>query len=160
MTEKMIETAPPGFELLPQGLGYTDTLQPVYRKVEGDSAIFGLVVGTQHSNTMGICHGGVLMTLADITATTGANLAHGVAAGSPTVHLSIDFIASARQGEWLQAEAEHVSVKRRFGFSSGGIYNSAGAVARFSATVYFPDHQGMWKDGRRGDGLLKRQEEG
>ena len=159
MTEKMIETAPPGFELVPKGLGYIDTLQPVYRKVEGGSAIFGLVVGTQHSNTMGTCHGGVLMTLADITAATSANLAHGVAAGSPTIHLSIDFIASARQGEWLQAKAEHVSVKRRFGFSSGGIYNRAGAVARFSATVYFPDHQGMWKDGRRGDGLLKRQEE-
>jgi hypothetical protein len=46
----MIETAPPGFELVPQGLGYIDTLQPVYRKVEGDRAIFGLVVGTQHTS--------------------------------------------------------------------------------------------------------------
>jgi hypothetical protein len=50
VTEKMIETAPPGFELVPQGLGYIDTLQPVYRKVEGDRAIFGLVVGTQHTS--------------------------------------------------------------------------------------------------------------
>ena len=55
MTEKVIETAPTGFELLPQGLGYTDTLQPVYRKVEGDSAIFGLVVENLY-NFVGIAN--------------------------------------------------------------------------------------------------------
>lgn len=157
MSEKIAETVPPGFERLPHGLGYTDSLQPIYRRVEGEGTSFGLVVDAQHSNTMGICHGGVLMTLADITATTGVNLAHGVRAGSPTVHLSIDFISSARQGEWLQANAEQVSAKRRFGFCSGGIYNSKGIVARFSGTIYFPDHDGMWKDGRRGDGVLQRQ---
>ena len=53
---------------------------------------------------------------------------------------------------------EQVSIKRRFGFCSGGIYNSAGVVARFSGTFYFPDHKGMWKDGRRGDGVLQSQE--
>lgn len=159
MTEKEIEAVPAGFERLPRGLGFTDNLQPVYRLVEGEGTSFGLIVEPQHSNTMGICHGGVLMTLADITATTGANLAHGVVAGSPTVHLDIDFISAARQGQWLQTNAEHVSVKRRFGFCSGGIYNTAGVVARFSGTIYFPDHDGMWKDGRRGDGVLQRLEE-
>jgi uncharacterized protein (TIGR00369 family) len=151
------ETVPDGFERLPVGLGYTDSLQPVYRRIEGEGASFGLLVEAQHSNTMGICHGGVLMTLADITAATGANLARGVTAGSPTVHLSIDYISSARMGQWVQANVENVSAKRRFGFCSGGIYNSAGVVARFSGTFYFPDHDGMWKDGRRGDGVLQQQ---
>ena len=146
MTERIIETVPQDFDPLPRGLGFTDSLQPIYRKVAGDSATFGLVVGPQHSNTMGLCHGGVLMTLADIAAATGANLVHGAMSGSPTINLSLNFIASARQGQWLHAEAEHVSVKRRFGFCSGGIYNSVGVVARFSATVYFPDHNGMLKD--------------
>jgi uncharacterized protein (TIGR00369 family) len=147
---------PIGFEPLPVGLGYTDSLQPIYRRLDAERGSFGLIVEAQHSNTMGICHGGVLMTLADITAATGANLARGVVAGSPTVHLSIDYISSARLGEWIQADVEQVSVKRRFGFCSGGIYNSAGVVARFSGTFYFPDHDGMWKDGRRGDGVLQR----
>lgn len=149
------DTVPAGFEQLPSGLGYTDSLQPSYRRIDGEKASFGLLVQAQHSNTMGICHGGVLMTLADITAATGANLARGVMSGSPTVHLSIDYISSARLGQWLQADVEQVSIKRRFGFCSGGIYNSAGVVARFSGTFYFPDHKGMWKDGRRGDGVLQ-----
>jgi uncharacterized protein (TIGR00369 family) len=163
LAEKEVEAVPPGFERLPRGLGFTDSLQPVYRRIEGngegEGASFGLVVEAQHSNTMGICHGGVLMTLADITATTGANLAHGVVAGSPTVHLDIDFISAAHQGEWLQSVAEQVNVKRRFGFCSGGIYNSAGVVARFSGTIYFPDHDGMWREGSPGDGVLQRPED-
>jgi uncharacterized protein (TIGR00369 family) len=158
VSEKIAEAVPSGFERLPVGLGFTDSLQPVYRRLAGESASFGLVVEPQHGNTMGICHGGVLMALADITAATGANLARGVTSGSPTVHLSIDCISSARLGEWVQACAEQVSLKRRFGFCSGGIYNSAGVVARFSGTFYFPDHDGMWKDGRRGDGVLQQQE--
>jgi uncharacterized protein (TIGR00369 family) len=155
--ESGAETVPAGFECLPRGLGYTDSLQPVYRRIEGEGASFGLVVEAQHGNTMGICHGGVLMTLADITAATGANLARGVTAGSPTVHLSMDYISSARIGQWIQANVEQVSVKRRFGFCTGGIYNSAGVVARFSGTFYFPDHAGMWKAGRPGDGVLAKE---
>ena len=155
MGDQAVEDVPEGFERLPEGLGYTDSLQPSYRRVTSEMVSFGLLVSLQHSNTMGICHGGVLMTLADITAATGANVARGVTAGSPTVHLSIDYISSARQGEWIQADAEQVSIKRRFGFCSGVINNSRGVVARFSGTFYFPDHDGMWKDGRRGDGVLQ-----
>lgn len=154
MSEVNEESVPTGFEQLPRGLGYTDSLWPTYRRVEGEQASFGLVVQPQHSNTMGICHGGVLMTLADITAATGVNMARGVLAGSPTVHLSIDYISSAKQGEWIQAKAEQVSIKRRFGFCSGGVYNSKGVVARFSGTFYFPDHDGLWKNGPPGDGVI------
>ncbi len=157
MSEADAQRVPAEFEQLPSGLGFTDSLQPSYRRIADGKASFGLVVQAQHSNTMGICHGGVLMTLADITAATGVNLARGVTAGSPTVHLSMEFISSARHGQWVQADVEQVSIKRRFGFCSGGIYNSAGVVARFSGTFYFPDHSGMWKDGRRGDGVLHKQ---
>ena len=74
------EAVPEGFEPLPSGLGYTDTLQPCYRRLRDDNIAFGLVVQKQHSNTMGICHGGVLMCLADIAAASAANLAKGVTA--------------------------------------------------------------------------------
>ena len=159
MTEIAEEPVPEGFEPLPKGLGYTDSLWPTYRRVAGEEVSFGLVVQAQHTNTMGICHGGVLMTLADITAATGANQARGVLAGSPTVHLSIDYISAARQGEWIQANAEQVSIKRRFGFASGAIVNSRGVVARFSGTFYFPDHDGLWQNGAPGDGVMVSSDE-
>jgi uncharacterized protein (TIGR00369 family) len=150
MSENVV---PQGFTLLPAGLGFTDSIGPCYRRIVDDQVSFGLVVAAVHANTMGICHGGVLMTLADITAATGVNVARGKKAGSPTINLSVDFISAGRMGEWLQSDVEHVSVKRRFGFCSGTMHNADGLVARFNGTFYLPDHKGMWKGERRGDGL-------
>ena len=154
MNDTVIETIPEGFKPLPEGLGFTDNLKPCYRKVDGNSVIFGLRVEPQHGNSMGICHGGVLMTLADIAAASCANMARGVIAGAPTINLSIDFISAARQGQWLEARSEGVTIKRLFGFSRGVIEGSRGVVARFNATFYFPDHPGMSQDGIPGPGAL------
>lgn len=155
-----IEKVPDGFEQLPRGLGFTDALQPSYRRIDGDSVSFGLVVERQHGNSMGICHGGVLATLADISAASGINVARGAKGGSPTVNLSLDYISAASQGEWIQADVEQVSVKRRFGFCSGAIYNASGIVARFNGTFYLPDHGGVWKDQPIGDGVLADVDDG
>ena len=153
MSEMIVETIPADFIRLPQGLGFTDNLQPCYRRIEGDAVSFGLVVDKQHSNSMGICHGGALVTLADVTAATGVNVARGVRAGSPTINLSMDFIAAGRMGQWIQADVQQVSVKRRFGFCSGVILNSEGVMARFNGTFYLPDHKGMIKPDAIGDGV-------
>jgi len=145
---------PEGFERLPEGFGYVDSMQPVYRRIAGDQVSFGLVVQAHHGNSMGICHGGVLMMLADMTAASGCNLARGELVGSPTINLSVDFIAASRRREWIQADAEQVSLKRRFGFCSGAIHGPRGRVARFNGTFYFPDHDGLWQGGGRRDGVL------
>lgn len=152
MSDTIAQPVPEGFLPMPSGLGFTDNLQPSYRRIQGDSVSFGLVVQQHHGNLMGICHGGVLMTLADIAAANGVNVARGVLAGSPTINLAVDFIAAARIGQWIQADVHLVTVKRRFGFCSGAIVNSDGLVARFNGTFYLPDHKGMIKPGAIGDG--------
>ncbi|MDZ7781842.1 MAG: PaaI family thioesterase [Halioglobus sp.] len=148
MTDQDREAVPGGFERLPEGFGFNDALQPVFRRVSGETAAFGIVVEAQHVNSMGICHGGVLMVLADMTAASGVNLARGQLVGSPTINLSIDFIAAGRVGQWIEARSEEVSVRRRFAFCSGAIYSSRGRLARFNGTFYLPDHDGMWKNGK------------
>lgn len=154
MTEQEEGLVPAGFEQLPFGMGFTDVIQPCYRQLEGETLRFGLLVQKQHSNTMGICHGGVLMTLADIAAASGVNAARGTMAGSPTINLSLDFIAAGRMGEWLEAEIAQVTVKRRFGFCSGLINGPRGVVARFNGTFYLPDHEGMWKEGHSAEAVV------
>ncbi len=155
MSEREAADVPEGFEPLEIGYGFTDNLKPLYRRVGDNSVDFGLVVQAQHSNTMGICHGGALMTLADIAAASWANLARGIAAGAPTVNLSMDFIAAAKQGEWIETREEGVVLKRLFGFSRGVIIGSRGVVARFNATFYFPEHPGMSQDGIVRPGAMK-----
>ena len=137
---------PEGFERLPEGLGFTDNLQPCYIHRSDEGVVVGMPVQKRHGNTMGICHGGVLMTLSDIAAATNLNHARGVVTGSPTVNLSVDFIGAAKVGEWIYSEPHSVTVKRRFGFSSGLILNEKGVVARYSGTFYLPDHDGMYKE--------------
>ena len=78
MSEETIDKVPEGFEPIPDGLGFTDNLGPCYRKLDGEQLLFGLLVDKQHANSMGMCHGGALMTLADIAAASCANLARGV----------------------------------------------------------------------------------
>jgi uncharacterized protein (TIGR00369 family) len=138
-------TPPAGFELMRKGLGFIDALAPLYRKDSTEESVFGIVVAAQHANSMGICHGGVLMTLADIVAATGVNLARGEKAGSPTINLSMDFIAAAKEGEWLEGIAQTVNLRRRFGFCSGELRTPRRTVATFSGTFYFPDHEGLWE---------------
>jgi uncharacterized protein (TIGR00369 family) len=158
MSEVEVESVPEGFERLPKGLGYTDSIQPVYRRVSDEGVSLGLRVEKQHVNSLGICHGGVLMTLADMTGAAGVNHSRGELMGSPTINLSLDFISAAKMGEWIQADVEQVNVKRRFGFSKGSIYTSRGVVANFSGTFYFPDHDGMWKDGRSRESVIQNFE--
>ena len=140
---------PEGFELLEIGFGFTDNLRPLYRRVDREERRidFGMIVGANHSNTMGICHGGALMTLADIAAASGANLVRGIVAGAPTINLSMDFVSAAKQGEWIESKLEGVELKRLFGFTRGVIIGPRGVAARFNATFYFPDHPGMSQDG-------------
>ncbi|PLW69416.1 PaaI family thioesterase [Pseudohalioglobus lutimaris] len=147
MSDSTVAAVPDGFEQLPMGYGFTDTLSPLYRKVADKDLRLGMIVGPQHSNTMGICHGGALMTLADIAGASWGNMARGKVAGAPTINLSIDFISSAKRGEWVEARQEGVELKRLFGFVRGVICNQKGVVARFNASFYFPDHPGLSQDG-------------
>ena len=146
---------PEGFTPIPEGLGFTDKLQPAYRRLSDGRVTIGLVVMPQHGNTLGICHGGVLMTLADIAAASGVNQARGKRSGSPTVNLAVDFISAAKMGDWIEATAEQVSVKRRFGFGSGVIQSSRGIVARFNGTFYLPDHEGLRQNGKPASSILQ-----
>lgn len=141
--EKPVEV-PKGFERLPDGLGFGDSLQPLYRRISDDQKVsFGLIVQPQHLNLLGIMHGGALMALADISAATSIRVLRDQLSPSPTINLSFDFMAPGRPGRWLETRVDHLQVKRRFGFCSGSVYDGDTAILRYSGTFYFPDHEGL-----------------
>ncbi len=134
----MDREAPEGFQQLGDNLGFIDLLQPVYRR-DGNPPTIGMHVLAQHTNLLDICHGGVLMTLGDIAAAWAVNTERGEPLPAPTLNLGFDFMSAAREGEWLEARADRVTVKRRVGFASGFICCDERLVCRFSGTFYLPD---------------------
>ncbi|MFT5482225.1 MAG: acyl-coenzyme A thioesterase PaaI-like protein [Halieaceae bacterium] len=130
---------PAGFELFQLGLGFIDALAPVYIKRGPKSPQVGLKVEAQHSNLMGICHGGVLMTLLDIGLSASVRQAAQRDRGSPTISMNTEFISAAKLGDWVEFTVDSVQPKRLFGFVSGTIRAGGKEIARGSAVIYLPE---------------------
>lgn len=97
-------------------------------------AVVSMPVRADMLNGFGICHGGLVATLAD-TAFAYACNAHGeltVASG-----FSIDLLAPAHEGDVLSAEAHEVSRSGRTGLYDIAVRNQRGeAVAAFRGRSY------------------------
>ena len=133
-------TVPAGFEAVASRPGFSDRLQPYYRRVDGDDVTFGLFVEEQHLNLLGICHGGALMTLADVAAASSLSRLSETPGPMPTINLSFDFQSPGRKGRWLQTQATTVELRRRFGFCSGLVLDGDTVVLRYSSVFYLPDY--------------------
>ncbi|MEW6126130.1 MAG: PaaI family thioesterase [Acidobacteriota bacterium] len=109
---------PEGFVLFNRPSPFIHTLGPVYIKKEDEYAVIGLRIEEKHANTRGIAHGGVLASLADIA--LGYNLVFSTMPPRSlvTVNLTVDFIGSARNGDWVEARVEIQKKEGRTAFAS------------------------------------------
>jgi acyl-coenzyme A thioesterase PaaI-like protein len=101
---------PPGFEQLKIAAGFAADFGPIHGKRDGERVWFGFRVGADHMNAYGLAHGGALATFADMQLAALMRMGRLDAKQSPTISLSLDFLAPARQGDWV--EGEIVLVKR------------------------------------------------
>jgi len=111
--------APPGFKripLVPEG-NFADVNGPLWRRIEDGKLTVGFRVERRHCNPAGGCHGGMLMTFADMLLGLGSNFAERLNRFLPTVNLTGDFLAPAPLGAWVQGRAEVLRVTRNLVFS-------------------------------------------
>jgi len=87
------------------------------------SATMGLVVEAQHCNGHGMCHGGVIFSLADSAFAFACNSRNQATVAQ---HNMISFIASAQQGDHLTATASEVSLTGRSGIYDVRVSNQHG----------------------------------
>lgn len=102
------DNPPAGYEQLPDRVAYEKQAGPFYRRL-GPSGRWqmGFRVTEGKLNAMGVCHGGVLATFADVLGSAvKRNL--GLVRRSPTITLSLDFAAPAPLGAWVDSEPELV----------------------------------------------------
>lgn len=109
---------------------------PVYAKREGERIVLGMIVEERHCSSIGLCHGGMLMTLADLILTIGINVQAGLSRFLPTISVTCDFIGPAPRGAWLEARVEVLRTTRNLAFGQGLLALGDGTpVARISGIM-------------------------
>ncbi|MFZ2994866.1 PaaI family thioesterase [Sphingobium sp.] len=102
--------------------------------LEDEPYRFGFTVEERHCNRMRVCHGGMLSTLADIGMGVNANTLSDFNDPTPTISLSVDFIAAAAVGDWIETRTSVLRITRSLCFVEGRLIGPRGAVARCNAT--------------------------
>jgi len=112
---------PAGFAPAPMGGGFIAANGPLYLQHEGSLYRLGFRVEERHCNPMGVCHGGMLATFADmllpVLAIRQRSELH--RRFLPTVSLQVDYMAPAPLGAWVQGEAQVLKVTRAMVFAQG-----------------------------------------
>jgi acyl-CoA thioesterase len=97
-------------------------------------AAVALTLRDEHLNFMGICHGGVIFTLADTAFGLAAN-SHGLMAAGIDTHMT--YQVSARLGDTVTATAVEVSRSRKIAVYRVDVTRGDGTViSAFTGTVY------------------------
>jgi uncharacterized protein (TIGR00369 family) len=118
----------------------TDPWEPLYSRVGPGLVEIGAVVKSAHCNSRGFLHGGVVAALAD----NAMGLAFGFArreqiegasgTGALTLSLSLDYVAPAKLGQWLQVTPRLLKAGRSIGFVDALVTADGETIARASAT--------------------------
>jgi acyl-coenzyme A thioesterase PaaI-like protein len=99
---------PEGFERHDRKSPVTNPWEPLYRRFSGDTVILGLRAGAAHTNSRGFVHGGLISTLADNAMGLSCGRKLGDLSSLVTVNLTVDFLGSALQGQWLEFDTVFV----------------------------------------------------
>jgi acyl-coenzyme A thioesterase 13 len=130
--------APAGYRLLPPASPFNALVGPLHAK-RGEGVIsLGLRVEEKHCNSRGICHGGVLATLADLALGYALAAKTGSRAGFVTAHLDVDYAGAAQTGDWIHSDVQVQRVGTRLAFATGYLCAGASRIVRMSGIFALP----------------------
>ena len=108
---------------------------PIYGRRGADGFVMGLLVLPHHCNAAGVCHGGMLATLADMLLTVGSNIQSGQSRFLPTVSMTCDYLAPVPEGAWVEGRVQVLRATRNLLFASGLLEVGGEAVLRASGVM-------------------------
>ena len=139
MTDNAPEgNAPEGFARFDHlaGNDFMGMIGPLYLKVDPvDGPVFGFRVERRHCNAIGICHGGMIASFADIYLPTQARFDPDHDDGyTPTISLTLDFVGMARVGEWVEGRGRLIRRTGKIIFVEGLVTAEGAPILRASGT--------------------------
>lgn len=124
---------PEGFRVIPRLSPFNALVGPLYERRNGDDLSVGLRIEAKHSNSRGICHGGVLATLADLALGYAMLAKTGGKGGFVTAHLAVDYAGAARIGDWIESAVEVQRMGARLAFANCYLLSGGQRIVRASA---------------------------
>jgi uncharacterized protein (TIGR00369 family) len=143
------ESVPDGFSVLrlSQPGSFIDLNGPLFGKREGNRLVMGFRVEPRHCNPANVCHGAMMLALADMLIGPGAEFEVQSGRFLPTVSISADFMAPAPLGAWVEGRAEALRMTSRLLFTQclitadGNLAVRASGVVRLGVPISsVPDH--------------------
>lgn len=125
--------APPaGFEPLARKSPLTNPWEPIYSSETDRAVVLGLFARPAHANSRGFVHGGLIGALCD--AAMGYSCARaGAHPGLVTVSLSVDYLSTALEGQWLEFDTVFVKPGRTLCFAQAFVTADGQPCARANA---------------------------
>ena len=108
--------------------------EPIYSKHTDTAVLLGLRVDTPHTNSRGLAHGALITALADNAMGLSCGLELDNASRLVTVNLGVDFISSARIGQWLQVETQVIRTGGTLCFAQCAVTADGQICARGNGT--------------------------
>jgi acyl-coenzyme A thioesterase 13 len=127
-------TVPDGYETF-SASPFGELVGPLYVGWRDSGPTMAVRVGSEHVNRSGLAHGGLMMTVADIALTRAALEQLPPNARVATADLSIAFLESVNEGEWLEAIPSIDRVGRSLIHGSCILQAGAKTAARALATI-------------------------
>ena len=128
------QAAPEGFMPHFKTSPVTAPWEPLFSRRGERSVEIGLWLRKAHCNSRGFLHGGVIAALADNAMGLSCVACRPGVKGALTVSLNVDYVASAKLGQWLRIEPRAIEVGRTLGFVDALITADGDTIARASAT--------------------------
>ncbi|GGC91739.1 PaaI family thioesterase [Chelatococcus reniformis] len=107
---------------------------PFHVRIKDGHLSLGFRIEPKHCNIAGVCHGGMLLTFADIQMAIAAKHQGGLSGFQPTVGLAADFLGGAPRGAWLAGRTDIVKVTEGFVFTQCLITADQAPVLRASGS--------------------------
>jgi uncharacterized protein (TIGR00369 family) len=129
----MCADVPAGFAPSGRTGPFFDLIGPVYTKTGERGILLGLRARTEHCNARGFVHAAVLAALLDVVCGRNCGARTPSNPSLLTVSLTVDYLAAAQDGDWLEASATVARVGRRLAFADGTVQAAGRPVAKASA---------------------------
>jgi uncharacterized protein (TIGR00369 family) len=107
---------PQGYKLLPTGVGFNQLLGSVYGRLKDGRLTLGMRISPRHLNPQQTCHGGVLASFADMQGYIAQHEGGATNNVTPTINMSIDYLAPALLGDWLEGHTSLLKATRNLLF--------------------------------------------